>query len=244
MGRHARAAGLGRRDVLGVDRRQHARARRRPHRRRDGAAGSMPEAVRRAVHAAGAGREPAAGRARRRARLVDRAAAPRVLHARRRHRGVPGPGRRRPGGRGAAADRASPPRCCTRAGSRGCGARGAWRSDAATGLMLVGALALGVVLASDVFESGAGVDRLLFGSLIGLSDRDLWLTAGVLAAGSGARARSAARRGSRRASTRRRRARSASRPGGSPTRCCCWRSPPRRWWRSTRSARCSSPPCW
>jgi manganese/iron transport system permease protein len=52
--------------------------------------------------------------------------------------------------------------------------------DAATGLMLVGALALGVVLASDVFESSAGVDRLLFGSLIGLSDRDLWLTAGVL----------------------------------------------------------------
>jgi manganese/iron transport system permease protein len=54
--------------------------------------------------------------------------------------------------------------------------------DAATGLLLVGALALGVVLASDVFESGAGVDRLLFGSVIGLSDLDLWLTAGVLAA--------------------------------------------------------------
>jgi ABC-type Mn2+/Zn2+ transport system permease subunit len=53
--------------------------------------------------------------------------------------------------------------------------------DAATGLMLVGALALGVVLASDVFESGAEVDRLLFGSLIGISDRDLWLTAGALA---------------------------------------------------------------
>jgi ABC-type Mn2+/Zn2+ transport system permease subunit len=53
--------------------------------------------------------------------------------------------------------------------------------DAATGLMLVGALALGVVLASDVFEAGAEVDRLLFGSLIGLSDRDLWLTAGALA---------------------------------------------------------------
>jgi ABC-type Mn2+/Zn2+ transport system permease subunit len=58
-------------------------------------------------------------------------------------------------------------------------------SDAATGLVLVGALALGVVLASDVFETGAGVDRLLFGSLIGLSDRDLWLTAGVLAAAVG-----------------------------------------------------------
>jgi ABC-type Mn2+/Zn2+ transport system permease subunit len=54
--------------------------------------------------------------------------------------------------------------------------------DAATGLLLVGSLALGVVLASDVFESGAGVDRLLFGSVIGLSDLDLWLTAGVLAA--------------------------------------------------------------
>jgi ABC-type Mn2+/Zn2+ transport system permease subunit len=52
--------------------------------------------------------------------------------------------------------------------------------DAATGLLLVGALALGVVLASDVFESPAGVDRLLFGSLIGLTDTDLWLTAAAL----------------------------------------------------------------
>jgi ABC-type Mn2+/Zn2+ transport system permease subunit len=52
-------------------------------------------------------------------------------------------------------------------------------TDAATGLVLVGALALGVVLASDVYETGAGVDRLLFGSLVGVSDRDLWLTAGV-----------------------------------------------------------------
>jgi ABC-type Mn2+/Zn2+ transport system permease subunit len=55
-------------------------------------------------------------------------------------------------------------------------------TDAATGLVLVGALALGVVLASDVYATGAGVDRLLFGSLIGVSDRDLWLTAGVAAA--------------------------------------------------------------
>ena len=46
-------------------------------------------------------------------------------------------------------------------------------ADAATGLILVGALALGVVLASDVFESGAQVDTLLFGSLIGLTDRRL-----------------------------------------------------------------------
>jgi ABC-type Mn2+/Zn2+ transport system permease subunit len=55
-------------------------------------------------------------------------------------------------------------------------------ADAATGLLLVGALAAGVVLASDVFESGAEVDTLLFGSLIGLDDRDLWLTA-IVAAG-------------------------------------------------------------
>ena len=54
-------------------------------------------------------------------------------------------------------------------------------TDAATGLVLVGALALGVVLASDVYETGAGVDRLLFGSLVGVSDRDLWLTGGVAA---------------------------------------------------------------
>jgi nitrate/nitrite transport system permease protein len=45
----------------------------------------------------------------------------------------------------------------------------------------VAALALGVILASDVFDSPAGVDRLLFGSLIGLRDRDLWLTAAALA---------------------------------------------------------------
>jgi manganese/iron transport system permease protein len=50
-------------------------------------------------------------------------------------------------------------------------------ADAATGLLLVGALALGVVLASDVFESGAGIDRLLFGSLLGITDLSLWLTA-------------------------------------------------------------------
>lgn len=52
----------------------------------------------------------------------------------------------------------------------------------ATGLLLVAALAAGVVLASDVYESGAGVDRLLFGTLIGLQARDVWLTAAVAAA--------------------------------------------------------------
>jgi len=49
--------------------------------------------------------------------------------------------------------------------------------DAAIGLLLVAALAIGVILASDVYHSGAGVDRLLFGSLIALKPSDLWLTA-------------------------------------------------------------------
>ena len=53
-------------------------------------------------------------------------------------------------------------------------------TDAATGLLLVGALAIGVVLASDVYHSGAGVDRLLFGSLIALTPSDLWLTAAAV----------------------------------------------------------------
>jgi manganese/iron transport system permease protein len=54
-------------------------------------------------------------------------------------------------------------------------------ADAATGLVLVGALAAGVVLASDVFESGTQVDTLLFGSLLALSASDVWLTALVAA---------------------------------------------------------------
>ena len=44
------------------------------------------------------------------------------------------------------------------------------------------ALAIGVVLASDVYHSGAGVDRLLFGSLIALTPLDLWLTAAAAVA--------------------------------------------------------------
>jgi manganese/iron transport system permease protein len=41
---------------------------------------------------------------------------------------------------------------------------------------LVAALAMGIVLASDVFESGAQVDRLLFGTLLGLGTADLVLS--------------------------------------------------------------------
>ncbi len=42
-------------------------------------------------------------------------------------------------------------------------------------LVLVGALSLGVILASDVFHSGSGIETLLFGSLLTIEDRDLWL---------------------------------------------------------------------
>lgn len=63
-----------------------------------------------------------------------------------------------------------------RAGSRA----GGRAADAVTGLLLVAALAVGVILASDVFESGARVDRLLFGTLLGLDTGDL------AAAGAGA----------------------------------------------------------
>jgi ABC-type Mn2+/Zn2+ transport system permease subunit len=73
-----------------------------------------------------------------------------------------------------------------RFGRAGRGAAGRTASDAtardhgeATALLLVAALATGVILASDVFESGAVVDRLLFGTLLGLDTADLVLSAAV-----------------------------------------------------------------
>ena len=59
---------------------------------------------------------------------------------------------------------------------------GAGREHAeGTALLLVAALATGVILASDVFESGAAVDRLLFGTLLGLDTVDLVVSAVVAA---------------------------------------------------------------
>ena len=60
--------------------------------------------------------------------------------------------------------------------------RGATGADAATGLLLTAALALGAILASDVYRSGAGVDRLLFGTLLGLGDGDVVLAAAAAVA--------------------------------------------------------------
>ena len=51
------------------------------------------------------------------------------------------------------------------------------REDALTALVLVAALAVGVVLASDVFHSGANVDSLLFGSLLTIGTGDILLAA-------------------------------------------------------------------
>ena len=64
---------------------------------------------------------------------------------------------------------------------RGTGRPGRVGADARIALLLVGALAVGAVLASDVYRSGAGVDRLLFGTLVAVSDRDLWLAGAVAA---------------------------------------------------------------
>lgn len=60
------------------------------------------------------------------------------------------------------------------------GAGSAVATDAATALLLVAALATGIVLASDIFESGASVDRALFGSLLGIGDGELLFTAAAL----------------------------------------------------------------
>src|ERR671930_356556 len=51
--------------------------------------------------------------------------------------------------------------------------------DTQTALVLVGALALGVILASDVFHSGTNVETLLFGSLLLIGTRELVLAAAV-----------------------------------------------------------------
>ena len=54
--------------------------------------------------------------------------------------------------------------------------------DSLTALVLVGALALGVILASDDFHSGANVDTLLFGTLQLVGTHQLAIAAAVSAA--------------------------------------------------------------
>ena len=52
-------------------------------------------------------------------------------------------------------------------------------TDSVTALALAACLAAGVILASDVFASGANVDTLLFGSLLAIDGVDLGLAGGV-----------------------------------------------------------------
>jgi ABC-type Zn uptake system ZnuABC Zn-binding protein ZnuA/ABC-type Mn2+/Zn2+ transport system permease subunit len=54
--------------------------------------------------------------------------------------------------------------------------------DSVVALVLVGCLAAGVILASDVFGSGANVETLLFGSLLLINDGDIALAAAVAVA--------------------------------------------------------------
>jgi ABC-type Zn uptake system ZnuABC Zn-binding protein ZnuA/ABC-type Mn2+/Zn2+ transport system permease subunit len=51
--------------------------------------------------------------------------------------------------------------------------------DSVAGLVLTGALALGVILASDVFHSASSVESLLFGSLLAISSGDQAVAAGT-----------------------------------------------------------------
>ncbi len=53
-------------------------------------------------------------------------------------------------------------------------------APAATGLLLAGALALGSLLVSDVFQQDARVDTLLFGSLLGVTPADVWRSLAVV----------------------------------------------------------------
>jgi ABC-type Mn2+/Zn2+ transport system permease subunit len=71
------------------------------------------------------------------------------------------------------------------AGVGGASRRTRYDLGVATGLLLVAALAVGIVLASDVVAAPAAVDQLLFGTLLGLDSTDVALSgaAAVLALG-------------------------------------------------------------
>jgi zinc/manganese transport system substrate-binding protein len=58
--------------------------------------------------------------------------------------------------------------------------------DSQTAIVLTGALALGVILASDVFHSGSNIETLLFGSLLAIDMGDVALAAAASAVMAGA----------------------------------------------------------
>ena len=178
---------------------------------------------------------PLAGAARR----ADRAPPPRLLHPRGRRRGLPRPRRRRAGRHPPRARGARRRRRLRRPCSSGSAAAAGVASDAATALLLVAALAIGIVLASDVFESGAGVDQLLFGSLLAIGAGELLVTGRRPRPSSLAAAALPARPGSPPASTS-----SAAARLGLPV--AAGRRRPARRGRARRDRRRSTPsaPCW
>jgi zinc/manganese transport system substrate-binding protein len=68
------------------------------------------------------------------------------------------------------------------AGTAGLGRRRPGDQDSVTAMVLVGCLAAGVILASDVFRSGSNVETLLFGSLLLIDHGDIALAAVAAAA--------------------------------------------------------------
>ena len=76
------------------------------------------------------------------------------------------------------------------ASSEWLGRRARLTSDVTTALLLVLALAAGIVLASDVFESGSEVDQLLFGSLLAIGDGEILAALAALLIAGAAAARS------------------------------------------------------
>lgn len=72
------------------------------------------------------------------------------------------------------------------AGAAGLARRRPGDQDSVTAMVLVGCLAAGVILASDVFRSGSNVETLLFGSLLLIDGGDIALAAGAAVASLGA----------------------------------------------------------
>ncbi len=93
--------------------------------------------------------------------------------------------------------------------------------DSIVAIVLVACLAAGVILASDVFGSGANVETLLFGSLLLVDSGDIALA--VAAAAATLLVSAVAAAALARAGLRPRLAGRDGQDGGDPRRDCCWR---------------------
>ena len=57
--------------------------------------------------------------------------------------------------------------------------KGALKEDTAIGILFTAALALGIALISSIRTYAVDLSHILFGNVLGVSDSDLWLTAGI-----------------------------------------------------------------